>query len=399
MTTYIYKSTTGKTVVVDDHVVTVNPGLQSAVQIEELDAFIGTSIARYDDGVLATTDNSLSVTANRNTTTGVLESFTAGSEVIPLYKTPIILSSSAVPSGIAPSGKIGTNGALTLGTLPAGSLSFSATSGAGVTVTGTGTTFVAADVGRAIIVEDKICTITAQASPNCTVTITGTLTTTSFANNAWQLTSLMQSTYGPGGVSTGIWLRFPTGALYSGSVAGSYWTVMATQAVGIVYNNRLTLPGSLTPPASPTAISAAGPGAYTGGAGSLASVAGVTIPAGLMGINGAVRLTATLSATSPATSGTKNFTVVHGGSSTNTMTLTTFTTAQECCYTQNRGTAITQVSQRSNLIGFGGSASGTTINSNIDTSQAQPFLLQIQCSTATDYGILEGYTVEVLTLE
>lgn len=57
MTTYVYKSITGKTVVIDDHVVTVNPGLQSTSQIEALDAFIGSSISRYDDGILTSADN------------------------------------------------------------------------------------------------------------------------------------------------------------------------------------------------------------------------------------------------------------------------------------------------------------------------------------------------------
>ena len=57
MTTYIYKSTTGKTVAVENYVVTVNPGLQSTSQIEALDAFIGSSISRYDDGILTSADN------------------------------------------------------------------------------------------------------------------------------------------------------------------------------------------------------------------------------------------------------------------------------------------------------------------------------------------------------
>lgn len=56
MTTYIYKSTTGKTVAVENYVVTVNPGLQSTSQIEALDAFIGSSISRYDDGILTSAD-------------------------------------------------------------------------------------------------------------------------------------------------------------------------------------------------------------------------------------------------------------------------------------------------------------------------------------------------------
>jgi hypothetical protein len=313
------------------------------------------------------------------------------------YKTPVLYYSHAIPSGIACNGNVGTNGALTLGAFPAGSLSFSATSGVGVTVTGTGTTFAAADVGRAIIVDGgKICTITAQATPNCTVTITGTLSTTSFANNAWQLTSLMPFTYGPGGASAGIWLYLPAGAAYAGSVAGSYWTVMSSGAVGTIYNNILSLPGPLTPPTTPTAISAAGPGAFTGAGATLRSVAGVTIPAGMMGLNGAVRVTAGLTVSNPVTAGTKNYQVTHGGAVTNTLSMTANTTAQEQTYTQNRGSATTQYSQRGNTAGFGASASSFGTVTSIDTSQDQPLLLQLQ-GAAADYCVLEAVTVEVLT--
>lgn len=56
MTTYIYKSTTGFPVNTDTYVVTVNPGLQTNRQIDVLDALIGTSIARYDDGILQSAD-------------------------------------------------------------------------------------------------------------------------------------------------------------------------------------------------------------------------------------------------------------------------------------------------------------------------------------------------------
>ena len=57
MTTYVYKSTTGRPVNVDNYVITVNPGLQFDRQIEELDAAIGTGITRWDDGVQVASDD------------------------------------------------------------------------------------------------------------------------------------------------------------------------------------------------------------------------------------------------------------------------------------------------------------------------------------------------------
>lgn len=58
MTVYVYKSTTGFPVIIDNYIIAPEPGLQSKYQIEQLDTFIGGDLARYDDGVLVTADNS-----------------------------------------------------------------------------------------------------------------------------------------------------------------------------------------------------------------------------------------------------------------------------------------------------------------------------------------------------
>lgn len=64
MTTYVYKSTTGFPVNIDSYIITPNPGLYSKYQIEALDTFIGSTLSRYDDGVLVTADSNLPVTAS-----------------------------------------------------------------------------------------------------------------------------------------------------------------------------------------------------------------------------------------------------------------------------------------------------------------------------------------------
>lgn len=71
MTVYVYKSTTGHPVNIDNYIVTPDPGLQSKYQIDVLDAYIGSSIARYDDGVLATADDKLIISGVQGPT-GVL---------------------------------------------------------------------------------------------------------------------------------------------------------------------------------------------------------------------------------------------------------------------------------------------------------------------------------------
>jgi hypothetical protein len=103
------------------------------------------------------------------------------------------------------------------------------------------------------------------------------------ANGALSGITAFPTTY-----SGGIWLYFPAGAVYAGSVAGSYWTVMSSTTAGTVYNNKLTIPGPLTPPASPTPVVDAGPGAYTQTTATNISVFGVTVPGGAMGNNGEI---------------------------------------------------------------------------------------------------------------
>jgi hypothetical protein len=80
------------------------------------------------------------------------------------------------------------------------------------------------------------------------------------ANGAVTLGTALSAIY-----SFGLWLYFPSGAVYAGSAAGLYWCVMSSTTVGTVYNN-IHIPGtnSPDPPTSPTAVVAAGPGAYTG---------------------------------------------------------------------------------------------------------------------------------------
>jgi len=83
-----------------------------------------------------------------------------------------------------------------------------------------------------------------------------------------------------------IYLYFPTGAIFTASLAGFYYCVMSSVTAGTIYNNTYT-PGYGLPqiPASPTAFVTTGPGAYTGTATALDLIS-VPVPAGVMGANG-----------------------------------------------------------------------------------------------------------------
>lgn len=96
-------------------------------------------------------------------------------------------------------------------------------------------------------------------------------------------------------LTDGLWAYFPAGAVYAGSAAGFYWMTMSSDTAGTVYDTTY-VPGTTSGerPASPTAISAAGPGAYTGETAQIV-VASTVLPGGALGLNGSLRVTQAVS--------------------------------------------------------------------------------------------------------
>lgn len=92
-------------------------------------------------------------------------------------------------------------------------------------------------------------------------------------------------------LTDGLWAYFPAGAVYAGSAAGFYWMTMSSSTAGTVYDTTY-VPGTTSGerPASPTAILAAGPGAYTGETATIVA-ASVPLPGGALGLNGSLRVT------------------------------------------------------------------------------------------------------------
>jgi len=92
-------------------------------------------------------------------------------------------------------------------------------------------------------------------------------------------------TYGPSSNGPGIWQAFPAGAVFSGSPAGSYWSIMTSATAGTVFNNMLTLPGPTTPPTQLIPVVDPGPGAFTG-LQTVQSFASFVLPGNALGPNG-----------------------------------------------------------------------------------------------------------------
>jgi hypothetical protein len=194
--------------------------------------------------------------------------------------------------------------------------------------------------------------------------------------------------------STGLYLYYPASAIVSGSAAGYYWTVMSSTTVGTVYNNTYATGTQPTVPASPTAFSTTGPGAFTGVTTSQDALS-ATVPGNLLGTNGQLRIHYTEAHNN--TAGTKTVVVQYGGTSFFTGTETATTTGNEMFRISNRGVANAQVQAAGSAATIFGVTSTTQGTGSVDSTQSQTVVHQLRHSgAATDWTILQDVLIEVL---
>lgn len=189
--------------------------------------------------------------------------------------------------------------------------------------------------------------------------------------------------------TTGIYLYFPSAAVYSASTAGFYYVVMdnASQTVGTVYNN-IYVPG-VTPlaiPATPSPIAATGPGAFTGSTLAL-TVAAATVPGSSLGKNGRLDFQYYGSNNNTAAQN-KIITLNLGGQqlhSLNNNTTVCFSIAR--FVVANRGREDRQVSSNA---ATNGQSSAAPLQFSVDTTADQLVEIKLQhSSSATDVIMLE----------
>jgi hypothetical protein len=213
--------------------------------------------------------------------------------------------------------------------------------------------------------------------------------TGSMANNgAITLGTSLPTTY------ANAYIYLPANAIQTGSSAGWYFCQMSSATVGTVFNNTYT-PGLPTIPANPTAFASTGPGAYTG---VTTAVTGpqITIPAGALGPNGALRINHLWAA--PANTDTKTISLSVGGSILWSATLNTAVQAAAAAlnHVWNRGAQNSNVSVNSSgASGLGISAFANNYTS-INFGAAQTISLGGQLATATDFIVMESFLVELM---
>lgn len=189
--------------------------------------------------------------------------------------------------------------------------------------------------------------------------------------------------------TTGIYLYFPSAAVYAASAAGFYYVVMdnASQTVGTVYNN-IYVPG-VTPlaiPATPAPITLAGPGAFTGSQLAIA-VAAATIPGSSLGKNG--RIDFQFYGSNNNTAGqNKIFTLHFGGQQLHSQAQTTAVNLAVARFVMaNRGREDRQVSSNT---ATNGTSSAAPLQFSVDTTVDQLVEIRLQhSSSATDVIMLE----------
>ena len=191
--------------------------------------------------------------------------------------------------------------------------------------------------------------------------------------------------------SDGVYLYFPAGKIFAGSLADHYYCVMSNTTTGTIYNNTYTS-GIPAIPASLTPFVTTGPGAYTQALTEITTLSFPDIiPAGFMGINGGLRVRYSSSAMS--TAGAK---VIKHKLNTSNYFFLASTTAGFNTITIgliNKGRADRQFSTSWNQ-------AGTSVDPNLYTSEntalACSLSSSLQLGVATDYVILNMFRVEVL---
>lgn len=193
------------------------------------------------------------------------------------------------------------------------------------------------------------------------------------------------------------YLRFPAGALFAGSVAGLYYTVLSSTTSGVVYKDQYFGGVPLTP-VTPEGIVAAGPGAYAQTTGADIVLSSTVIPANSMGAGGAVRVMFLGNILNSATNKTvKGFV---GANQIGQMALTTVVAI--CGYGgwRNRGLTRALRATAGGGISFGqgagGTSSGPADSIAVDATADQVFTMTGQLAAATDYISLDALTVEIL---
>lgn len=207
------------------------------------------------------------------------------------------------------------------------------------------------------------------------------------ANGALTLGTALALTY------PAIYLFFPAGAVYSGSLAGFYFCIMSSTTLGTIFNNTYTT-GIPTIPPLPTPIVATGPGAYTGVTTNPLTGLSLTIPPNVLGQYGGLFLTVNWSMLNNGNN--KNLNIQLGGVNLYNSNVTANSSVTSGQFYTARGNTTLLAGPAVGSTGFGAANSGPN-TAAMNSTVSQTLTISASAPTATDYCILESALVQLFT--
>lgn len=189
-------------------------------------------------------------------------------------------------------------------------------------------------------------------------------------------------------------MYFPANAISAGSAAGLYFVQMTSTTVGTIFNNTYSS-GNVTIPASPTAFSTTGPGAYTQTTATDLGGLSLTIPGGL--IHSTASLDVETFYAYPNGAGAKNPKSTFGGTQIRNISVTTTNVFTDRYILKNLGATN---SQYMNIAATGASPYGTLNQAsqlfNIDMTTDQTLATTIRIATATDFLMIMNSMISAI---
>jgi hypothetical protein len=182
---------------------------------------------------------------------------------------------------------------------------------------------------------------------------------------------------------------FPTGALYTSSPSGWYYTNWTAATICTVYSNIYTN-GVPSIPSNPTPLTTVA-GSYTQSVGFDVAGPSIVIPGNSMGNNGTIEWARVANNNNSA--GTKYYNTYLANAVMQGLSQTTNPKETGRGSIKNRGRATAQVSANA-AHGDSGNAS-TIVKSSLDTTQNQIVSMSLQLAVATDYAVIESFSFAV----
>jgi hypothetical protein len=191
-----------------------------------------------------------------------------------------------------------------------------------------------------------------------------------------------------------VYLFFPAGAVFAGSVAGFYYTQMSDTQHGVIFNDVLNLGERPSVITNPTPIVAAGPGAYTQTV-AQTSILSIDMEGNTIGPDGAVEIFNMFSVA--ATGINTHSQILFGGHAIQNWALNNSNAWRDIIWVHNRGVTNQQISFSQFDPGLGDTGAPVE-TAAVPTEVDFPILVTVTMDDPGNYVILEAFTLRLVSV-